>query len=177
MADNKSSITWYRPRGGDALRAAAGKATAGLAKVMAAYRRVDDLQYRDQLRVQRSTTSMGSLYLYLYLITTRMRTHLSNEDLHTITINLLPGSVVISRARFRENSSPVSKGLALGLESRAKFWPWSRDLTSKLWSDKVSILVLILRQRSQLRVSMTSLWKQPCVKYSEVNVDLYSASS
>ena len=49
----------------------AGKATRR--KVMAAYRRVDDLYspvgwlpvYRDHLRAQRSVTSMGSLYLYL----------------------------------------------------------------------------------------------------------------
>ena len=41
---------------------------------MAAYRRVDDLRspegwlpvHRDQLRAQRSVSSMGSLYLYLF---------------------------------------------------------------------------------------------------------------
>jgi len=50
---------------------AAGKVTAGLAKVMAAYRRENDLWspvgwlpvHRDQLRAQCSVTSMGSLYL------------------------------------------------------------------------------------------------------------------
>ena len=43
---------------------------------MAAYRRVDDLRspagwlpvHRDQLRAQRSVSSMGSLYLFLFLI-------------------------------------------------------------------------------------------------------------
>jgi len=52
-----SSITWYRPKGGDSLRL------------------VDDLRspagwlpvHRDQLRTKRSVSSMGSLYLYFYL--------------------------------------------------------------------------------------------------------------
>ena len=65
-----SSITWYRPKGGDALRM--GRYLQAWRKVglMAAYRRVDDLRspagwlpvHRDQL------SSMGSLYLYLYYL-------------------------------------------------------------------------------------------------------------
>jgi len=64
-----SSITWYRPKGGDALRLR--RQLQAWRKVMAAYRRVDDLVspagwlpvHRDQLRAQRSVSSMGSLYL------------------------------------------------------------------------------------------------------------------
>ena len=60
-----SSITWYRPKGSDALRL--GRKLQAWRKVMAAYRRVDDLRspagwlpvYRDQLRAQRSVSSMG----------------------------------------------------------------------------------------------------------------------
>jgi len=37
-----SSITWYRPKGGDALRL--GRLLQAWRKVMAAYRRVDDLR-------------------------------------------------------------------------------------------------------------------------------------
>ena len=37
-----SSITWYRPKGGDALRL--GRQLQAWRKVMAAYRRVDDLR-------------------------------------------------------------------------------------------------------------------------------------
>jgi len=51
---------------------AAGDVTEGLAVVMAAYRRVDDLRppagwlpvHQDQLRAQCSVSSMGSLYLF-----------------------------------------------------------------------------------------------------------------
>jgi len=37
-----SSITWYQPKGGDALRL--GRSQKAWRKVMAAYRRVDDLR-------------------------------------------------------------------------------------------------------------------------------------
>ena len=68
-----SSITWYRPKGGDALRL--GRKPQR--KVMAAYRRVDDLRspagwlpvHRDQLRAQRSVSSMGKPLPFLYFHT------------------------------------------------------------------------------------------------------------
>ena len=71
-----SSITWYRPKGGDALRL--GRYLQAWQKVMAAYRRLDDLRspagwlpvHRDQLRAQRSVSSMGSLYLLPFTSTT-----------------------------------------------------------------------------------------------------------
>ena len=66
-----SSITWYRPKGGVALRLGGNR--QAWQKVMTAYRRVDDLRspagllpvHRDHLWAQRSVSSMGSLYLYL----------------------------------------------------------------------------------------------------------------
>jgi len=53
----------YRPEGGDAVRL--GRQQQAWWKVMAAYRRVDDMRadcmfvHRDQLRAQRSVSSMG----------------------------------------------------------------------------------------------------------------------
>ena len=72
-----SSITWYRPKGGDALRL--GRYPQAWRKVMAAYRRVDDLRSpgADCLYTGISSEPNAryrvweSLYLYLYSCTVR----------------------------------------------------------------------------------------------------------
>jgi len=89
-----SSITWYRPKGSDALRL--GRQLQAWRKVMAAYRRVDDLWspagwlpvHRDQLRAQCPLSSMRSLYLYLFMhVSWSYCTH--NYDLHALKKNHL----------------------------------------------------------------------------------------
>jgi len=65
---------------------------------MAAYRRVDDLRspagwlpvHRDQLRAQRSVSSMGSLYLYLFTVST-VRGHGQCVPSYTRVINAARG--------------------------------------------------------------------------------------
>jgi len=83
---------------------------------MAAYRRVDDLRspagwlpvHWDQLRAQRSVSSMGSLYLYLYPLSWRPATGHRG----------LPGlpQKYLARTRFRSNTGPKADSRKDGID-------------------------------------------------------------
>ena len=78
-----SSITWYRPKDGDALRL--GRSPQAWRKVMAAYHWVDDLRaagwlpvHRDQLRAQRLVSSMGKPLPFIFTCVGQHPTILKN---------------------------------------------------------------------------------------------------